>query len=645
MTFLDAQTLEASGVPVDVGASATSIVVASDGSKVLTTNEAETSVTLINVENRAKTSLTFPSGVSAANLKPKAIAISPDNARAYVALEASASTGGVGIIDLQKKTVLPVADLNSASSSIAITPQGDALFVGAATSPALTAFTVGFRTPADWFVTSGGIEVLCVPQLSSAHVVAVFGELGSTEPDSVIPASAFSQVAPITGGCTYVFSFEGLALASDAVAEILWRGTDCSSSKKDSLPIPQLATSLQASPIPRPAGDTPPKTVFQGVQLIKTSGRFTAPDNATTAEIRFVAPTAGAIVAAVSLLGSGEAVQNGSLQSLQQGVPDEWQRSTSTAQGFVITPAGSETVLRNNGPAINSLTQQFPVTSGKDFTFEFEGRRLSGGSDDPTVELHWLKNDGTEVAAAIIEKLSTASFEKHPVAGSVPDSATKAEVRLVLPAKTAIAVSDVSLHFPKLESVPISFIAQSPGKLRISSAQVGFDTVLPSPPAVPPAGLCPPTPPGQQPGQQASDSCHCSCCDDETQMTESTPALTPAGRPMMLGTCVNCGTQVARGGGPLVSGSPTIPFRTVAHDLQPLLTRAVPIVTPSRPAELTDIMGIGKARAQKLEEAGIDTVTDLAAADPENVAHALRGVSLENAAILIEHAKRKLNQV
>jgi hypothetical protein len=35
-------------------------------------------------------------------------------------------------------------------------------------------------------------------------------------------------------------------------------------------------------------------------------------------------------------------------------------------------------------------------------------------------------------------------------------------------------------------------------------------------------------------------------------------------------------------------------------------------------------------------------VSDLAAADPADVAHALRGVSLENAAIIIEHAKKGL---
>ena len=643
--FFDAKTLAPSGSPADVGSNPTSIVVAPDGSNVLTTSEVESSVTLIQAQNRTKTSVTFTSNTNpAVKLVPKAVVISPDNLRAYVALQDLITSGGpfgyLGIVDLRKKSALPAVKLQSAPSPIAITPQGDSLFIGAAKSPTLSDYSIGFRTPADWFVTSGGIEVLCAPTLSSAHVVAIFGELDSSAVGSIVPPSAFSQVAPVTGGCTYLFSFEGLALASDAVAEILWRGTDCGSQKTDSLPIPQ-ADNSNAGFTTAGGGNTRGATRFQGARLIKTSGRFTAPDTATSAEVRFVAPTSVAIVATVSLMGSGEAVQNGGLQSLQQGVPDQWQRSTSTAQGFVVTPSGSETVLRNNGPSTNSLKQQSAVVAGKDFTLQFEGRRLPGGTDDPTVELHWLKDDGTEVGTAIVEKLSSASFGKHPMSGTVPDGATKGEIRLTLPTKTAIAVTDVSLHFPKLQSVPISFIAQSPGELRISSAQIGFDTVPPAPPPVPPAGLCPPTPPGQKPGQQPADTCHCSCCDDETQTTNSTPAMTPTGRPMMLGTCANCGAQVARGGGPLVAGSPTIPFRTVAHVLLPLVTSAAKSVVPP---SLADIMGIGKKRAEKLQEAGINTVEDLAAADPADVAQALRGVSAENAAILIEHAKTKLGR-
>jgi predicted RecB family nuclease len=54
------------------------------------------------------------------------------------------------------------------------------------------------------------------------------------------------------------------------------------------------------------------------------------------------------------------------------------------------------------------------------------------------------------------------------------------------------------------------------------------------------------------------------------------------------------------------------------------------------------VLGIGKARARQLKRAGIKSVRNLAGADPEYVAGAVRGVSLDNAALLIEHAKKIL---
>jgi predicted flap endonuclease-1-like 5' DNA nuclease len=64
--------------------------------------------------------------------------------------------------------------------------------------------------------------------------------------------------------------------------------------------------------------------------------------------------------------------------------------------------------------------------------------------------------------------------------------------------------------------------------------------------------------------------------------------------------------------------------------------------TPLAAPLLTDVMGIGKARAQELKRAGIKSVRDLAQADPSDVAGAVRGVSVTNAALLIQHARRLL---
>jgi hypothetical protein len=302
-------------------------------------------------------------------------------------------------------------------------------------------------------------------------------------------------------------------------------------------------------------------------------------------------------------------------------------------------------VLRNTGPDTADLVQTATVTAGQPFNFEFTGRTLTlQATDNPKVSLHWLKSDGSEASAAVSEDIAPETLDSHPMSGKVPDGATQVAVHLSLPSATALSVNQVSLQTPKTTSVPVSFVAQSPGQLRVSAAQVGFDSAQPPPPPVPATGLCPPTPPGQQPGPpQPAGTCHCSCCQSETQMTKATPAVTPAGRPMTIGVCADCGNQVVRGGGALVAGAPQ-PLAVRVAPARPLLpVAAEPLPLKPAPAPvLTDVMGIGKTRAQQLTRAGIKSVRDLAEADPEFVARVVGGVSEDNAALLIEHAKKLL---
>jgi predicted flap endonuclease-1-like 5' DNA nuclease len=110
---------------------------------------------------------------------------------------------------------------------------------------------------------------------------------------------------------------------------------------------------------------------------------------------------------------------------------------------------------------------------------------------------------------------------------------------------------------------------------------------------------------------------------------------------MTVGQCANCGSQVVSGGGKPAAGA-----------LQPLAVRVVPAhsvlsvstetLKPAPTPLLTQVMGIGKTRARQLKGAGIKSVRELAAADPEYVARVVGGVSVDNAALLVEHAKKLL---
>jgi hypothetical protein len=631
VVFVDPQTLLTEGNAVQTGhPQPLAIAVSSDGTHVIVAS-GDNTVTIINTQHRS----VFNLPLGGANIPSSAaVVISPDSMRAFVAtIAARGSAFALTVVDLVNRSVQPViTPALTGVTSIALTPQGDQLYVGASGVTPLSHLPLGVRVPADWFLTSGEINMTCLPQASGAHVVAQLGTQGRAL--SVQPSS-LSQVAPISdGGCSYDFSFEGLTNDPQAVAEVIWKGQNCQGVKTDSVPIPHMTVGSFNS-VNSTTGST--------IQLLPARARLTAPAGATSAEVRFSVPERVALIAMPSLMGTSQALANTHFEAAQPGMPDSWTLSPATAGGFITTPTGSEVVLRNTGPNAADLVQTAAVTAGKSFTLNFTGRTLvSNASDSPTVALHWLKSDGTDAAPALSEEIPSQTFDSHPIGGQVPSGASQVEVHLSLPSGTALAVDEVSLQMPKTTSVPVSFVAQSPGQLRISGAQVGYDSGTPSPPPVPAGGLCPPTPPGQKPGPQSPDSCYCSCCQAQTQMTQAAPATTPAGRPMTVGRCADCGNQLISGGGKPVAGAvQPLTLRVVsAHPIRPMTDLLAP--RPAPPPALTDVLGIGRARARQLKRAGIKSVRSLAGSDPEYVAESVSGVSPDNAALLIEHAKKLL---
>ena len=77
------------------------------------------------------------------------------------------------------------------------------------------------------------------------------------------------------------------------------------------------------------------------------------------------------------------------------------------------------------------------------------------------------------------------------------------------------------------------------------------------------------------------------------------------------------------------------------------MTRTVKAVTPEAPAppplDVTEIKGVGGARAEKLKKAGFTTVESLAGADPEKLSE-LTDISQKFSARLIESARELLKQ-
>jgi hypothetical protein len=220
-----------------------------------------------------------------------------------------------------------------------------------------------------------------------------------------------------------------------------------------------------------------------------------------------------------------------------------------------------------------------------------------------------------------------------------------------LPAGTTIRVRQISFVPVELVTVPIHFLAQAPGNLTITGFDVAYDVgdVAITPP--PTDGFCPPTPPGR--GATGKGGCcawcasPCEPCGDEGAAPDSAPAMTtrPLAAPTPRRPAVVT-TRPALVRAPLAVAAPTAPaIRVVETAVAPLLTatsaewaaRAPELAAAS--VALATVNGIATARTQALTELGIDSIPRLAAAAPETVATALRGVSLPMAERFVAEAR------
>ncbi len=645
VTFLDPQTQAPTGNPV-TGVGTLAMALSPDGT-ILVVAGSDGAISIIHTA--ARDVFQLPLGANVAPTQA-AIAIDPAGRFAYVGTSASGSGITISIVDLLHRNVSQniTAQTKAQVLSMAITPQGDELYLGEDEAGKLQYLPIGLRSPAEWFVTSGNVILACIPEIATtAHIIAVLRGASAAGKDTPPQPAAMSQVTPVVGGCNFEFSFEGLSDDPNAVAEVLWRTSGCQSSRTDTVPIPRYTNTVSTVGGREVATRTT-------VRLIPTSVRLTAPPDATAAEVRFVAPDETAAIALPSLTSGPQSLQNSTLQitQSQSSTPDHWSLSPAGSNGFLVTPSASGVLLGNTGMATADLVQAVAIAAQQDFVLDFLGQgTASRRGANPQIQVRFLDAQGNAVGTAITADILPDTFASHPMQGQAPAEAAQAEVHLSLPTGTSLLVNQISLQPQNTLSVPVTFVASAPGQLRITGAQIGYERTTPSPPSVPASGLCPPTAPGEQPGSQPAGSCQCSCCKSKSVMTGATPAATPGGRPMAVGVCSTCGNPVMQGGGP---AGPPVPLRMrVAGHAAPAarsaalatgLSSSFPFTSRiPRVLALTDVTGIGATRAGQLKRVGIETAQELAAADPNVVASALKGVSVSNAEVLIENARNLLS--
>jgi len=626
--------------PVTVGFGATALALTPDGKRAVVTNKGSDSVSIIDTASATATSVRV--GPS-----PNDVALFQDGVRAYVVNE---SERFLSVVDINRRLVIDNITLNDATppaSLIALSPLEDQIYLtGSEGSRVLSSVQFGARVPAEWQRTSGEVRPACLPH--PFHLVAV---MGSTS----LPTS-LSQVVPVVAPAAYEFSFWGIAVEPredepPAVAEVLWLNSACGLLQTDSLPIEAIESEKDGQRSEIRAGIAASATEQQPL-LIFHRKQLTAPDGADQAEVRFsVSRNAGAIIDLVSLAATSELVANGDFQLRKNNqlvgwnlVPEQTPgfRADATAEGIQLSNPGSAQVELVQTIAAE-LVQTIAAESEQSFALQFQGEATAvAPSDTPRIELRWLDAGGAATGDPTLLPILPTGLDSAIASGTAPKDSTSVEIHLVVPPKTTLHVKRVSLRHTATTTVPVKFIAEAPGDLTVSDVQISFEQSEPKAPRIGPQGLCNATPPGREPGK-GGDSCYCHKCELETLMMEATAVMTEAGRPATKARCSTCKTQVVRAGGPLVARVEALSPQSVGA---PVMVRSAALTSTREsqavgPApQLTDIRGIGQARAKQLTEIGIDSVAKLAASTPETVAK-IKFITPSVAAQIISQAKSR----
>ncbi len=631
------------GAAILVGPEPSAIALTPDGKWAVVANGGSNTVSIIDTKT-----LTVAGNITLSHT-PSALAIAPDGMKAYVTSDSSET---ISIIDLAKRSVAGTIGVNAPQTAIALTPQGDRIYVITTEdgNNSLASIQIGARLPVEWNLTAGRVTPFCLPD--PFHLVAVLGESADLNKQMIIPSpSALSQTVPVAESCPYELSFRGIATDSDALAEVMWIGKDCGLLRMDQIPIQALEPPMIKESTLTGAG----AAAIQQPFLKPHGARMMAPAGAEQAEVRFSTPEGvQAAIDLASLIATTEAVANADLSLQQEGQLVGWNLLSFPVSSVTLVAVEGGIQLRNAGAETAELVQAIPVKGEQPFNLELRGHGINQplAKDNPRIELRWVKADQSPAGLPVVLEIPPTGFDSALVSGASPAEATEAELRLVAPGGTALEIKHVSLRFSTFTPVPVTFVAQAPGELTVSNWRVSLEQAEASAPRIPDTGLCTPTPPGRQPGETSKDCCFCPCCETERTMVEIASMHTRSGRPALVGHCANCGSDLVRFGGPRdIGAQPFSPRPLTANrpivqpTIQPWRTTAgrnrLDVDVAATPS-LTNISGIGDARARRLAEIGIDSIKKLAVAAPEEVATALTGISVSTAAELIQSAKQLL---
>lgn len=230
--------------------------------------------------------------------------------------------------------------------------------------------------------------------------------------------------------------------------------------------------------------------------------RVKSPLTAAQAEIRLIQQSPGILVLEeVSFSPTLELLQNanfrqweGESNNMSAMSPVDWMclggwfdRQPGQPGGVILKGTGSDGAL---GPGDTVLAQIAEVVAGECYELQVCAQPLKTSATDPEtlpdeqrarLELRWLKNE-SEIGESVILLLDGRNFPKHAWAGTAPDGVAQAEIRLIQPrGQGDLLVESVSLSRIDMLSVPLIFLAEAPGELKVSDLRVTYDPPGPPP--------------------------------------------------------------------------------------------------------------------------------------------------------------------
>ena len=221
--------------------------------------------------------------------------------------------------------------------------------------------------------------------------------------------------------------------------------------------------------------------------------RLTPPQDAVRGELRLLHEAADSyalLLDELSLHPTTHLTRNGDFSRWETlngvEIPEQWHIES----GWVEQHAQGGMVLRGDGPEEAILSQEFEVTAGTEFRLRMhalstavteEARPLE---ERARFELLWRGRDLATLEALTLP-LDERGFGGHAWQGSAPAGAAQAELRLVQPrGQSALRIAEVRLEKIDTLAVPLTFLGESPGRLKVSDLKVTYDLPAKPPRAV-----------------------------------------------------------------------------------------------------------------------------------------------------------------